>query len=192
MCLFEISHYVAYKPLYEQGFILLPHIIELGYSYSAGSYLGPLYSVFIISIYHLISGAILSLGGIYHSCISISSLDGSNLSNLFNLNFSDRYLMSSILGVHLSILGIASYLLVLKSTVFGGIYDTWALGGSDIRTVSFYDITLDISPIINYVISAPFGSTGWIIGINNMEDLISGHFIVSVYSIIGGIYHIIS
>jgi len=192
MSLFELSHYVAYKPLYEQGFILMPHLVELGYSVSSGTYLGPLYFAFIIAVLHLISGGILSLGGLYHSFISVSTLDGSNTSNLFNLNFADRYRMSSILGVHLAFLGLASSLLVLKSTMFGGIYDTWALGGSNLRVISFYDITLDLTPVLNYVIAAPFGSTGWIIGINNIEDLISGHIIMTFYCILGGIYHVVS
>jgi photosystem II CP43 chlorophyll apoprotein len=26
MCMFELSHFVPVKPLYEQGFILLPHL----------------------------------------------------------------------------------------------------------------------------------------------------------------------
>ena len=44
MSLFELSHFIPEKPLYEQGFILLPHLFELG---------GNLYSHFIISILHL-------------------------------------------------------------------------------------------------------------------------------------------
>ena len=38
--------------------------------------------------------------------------------------------------------------------------------------------------------SAPFGSSGWIISINNMEDLIGGHYWVSFYLILGSCWHI--
>ena len=32
MALFELSHFLREKPLYEQGFILLPHLATLAYS----------------------------------------------------------------------------------------------------------------------------------------------------------------
>ena len=34
MTLFELSHFVQEKPLYEQGFILLPHLATLAFLYS--------------------------------------------------------------------------------------------------------------------------------------------------------------
>lgn len=192
MGIFEISHYVVSKPLYEQGFILLPHLVELSYSIVSGLDIGPLYSSFVICVLHILSGAVLSLGGLYHSLVSESVLEGSTFSNIFSLNYTDRYRMSSILGVHLTILGVASILLVLKATAFGGIYDTWALGGGDVRQIESRDISLEFLGVLNYVIAAPFGSTGWIIGVNNIEDIISGHVLVGYFSILGGIFHIVS
>jgi photosystem II CP43 chlorophyll apoprotein len=44
--------------------------------------------------------------------------------------------MTTILGIHLCLLGIGSYLLVLKATVFGGLYDTWSPGGGDVRLIT--------------------------------------------------------
>ena len=41
-----------------------------------------------------------------------------------------------------------------------------------------------------YLARAPLGSEGWIISINNMEDLIGGHYWVGIYLIIGGVWHI--
>mgnify|MGYP002636020726 FL=1 len=41
-----------------------------------------------------------------------------------------------------------------------------------------------------YLARPPFGSTAWIISMNNMEDLIGGHYWVSFYLIIGGVWHI--
>ena len=124
MSLFEVSHYVPSKPLYEQGFILLPHLVELSYSILSGLDIGPLYATFVISVLHLIGSAILSIGGIYHSIVSDSVLEGGPYSSIFNINFTDRYRMSSILGVHLTLLGIASLGLVSKAVLFGGVYDT--------------------------------------------------------------------
>ena len=98
MSLFEVSHYVPSKPLYEQGFILLPHLVELSYSILSGLDIGPLYATFVISVLHLIGSAILSIGGIYHSIVADSVLEGGPYSSIFNINFTDRYRMSSILG----------------------------------------------------------------------------------------------
>ena len=67
MTLFELSHFVEEKPLYEQGFILLPHLATLGFSIGPGGEITDIYSYFVISVLHLICSAILSLGGIYHA-----------------------------------------------------------------------------------------------------------------------------
>ena len=39
---------------------------------------------------------------------------------------------------------------------------------------------------------APFGSEGWVISINNMEDLIGGHHWVGVGCLLGGAWHILT
>ena len=134
MSLFELSHFIPEKPLYEQGFILLPHLFELG---------GNLYSHFIISILHLISAGILALGGIYHA----------------------------ILGSHLLTLGIGAALLFAKAVYLGGLYDTWACGGGDMRLIERVELGLNPYLLAQYLLRAPFGSSGWIISINNMEDI---------------------
>jgi hypothetical protein len=36
MVLFEVSHFVPEKPLYEQGFICIPHLATLGYGIGPG------------------------------------------------------------------------------------------------------------------------------------------------------------
>ena len=44
--------------------------------------------------------------------------------------------MTTILGIHLVLLGIGCFLLVAKACFVGGLYDTWAPGGGDVRVVT--------------------------------------------------------
>ena len=62
--------------------------------------------------------------------------------------------MTSILGIHLVLLGFGALLLVYKAVSLGGIYDTWAPGGGDVRRVSHP--TLRPSTILAYLVSSPF------------------------------------
>ena len=57
--------------------------------------------------------------------------------------------MTSILGIHLVLLGFGALLLVYKAVSLGGIYDTWAPGGGDVRRVSHP--TLRPSTILAYL-----------------------------------------
>ena len=67
MALFELSHFVPEKALYEQGFILLPHLATLALSIGPGGEISSIIPSFIISAFHLICAGILGLGGIYHA-----------------------------------------------------------------------------------------------------------------------------
>lgn len=77
-----------------------------------------------------------------------------------------------------------------ESYVFGGIYDTWAPGGGDVRLIK--NPTLNPLVIFGYVFKSPFGGDGWIVSVNNMEDLVGGHIWVGVLCISGGIWHILT
>ena len=73
---------------------------------------------------------------------------------------------------------------------FGGVYDTWAPGGGDVRLIT--NPTLDPGVIFGYLFRAPFGGEGWIIGVNSMEDIIGGHIWLGLTCIFGGIWHVIT
>ena len=186
MTLFEVSHYIPEKPLYEQGCILLPHLATLGWGVGPGGEITNTYPYFVVGVVHLISSAVLGFGGIYHSLIGPDTLEESF--PFFGYDWRDKNKMTTILGIHLFLLGIGSFLLVIKAMYVGGIYDTWAPGGGDVRIIT--NPTLNPFVIFGYVLRSPFGGDGWIIAINNMEDLVGGHIWVGVLCITGGIWHI--
>ena len=63
-------------------------------------------------------------------------------------------------------------MLFIKAVYLGGLYDTSASGGGDIRLIKDTCVTLNPYVLGRYLLRAPFGSEGWIISINNIEDLV--------------------
>ena len=186
MTLFEVSHFIPEKPMYEQGFILMPHLATLGWGVGAGGEVVNVFPYFVVGVLHLISSAVLGLGGVYHALRGPDTLE--EYSDFFGYDWKDKDQMTNILGYHLCILGGGALLLVLKAMVFGGLYDTWAPGGGDVRIIT--NPTLDPSVIFGYLTRAPFGGEGWIIGVDNLEDVVGGHIWIALICISGGIWHI--
>mmetsp|Transcript_69214 Transcript_69214/g.160410 ORF Transcript_69214/g.160410 Transcript_69214/m.160410 type:complete len:220 (-) Transcript_69214:653-1312(-) len=190
MTLFELSHFVAEKPLYEQGFIVLPHLASLSFSIGPGGEITDVYSYFVIGVLHLICSGVLGLGGIFHAIFGPSRLEETSYGFIFAYQWQDRFRITAILGSHLASIGLAALLLFVKAIYLGGIYDTWASGGGDVRIIKDTCISLNPYVLGRYLVRAPFGSEGWIISVNNMEDLIGGHYWLGIYLIIGGLWHI--
>ncbi|MEM9980266.1 MAG: photosystem II reaction center protein CP43 [Cyanobacteria bacterium P01_D01_bin.2] len=188
MTLFEVSHFVPEKPLYEQGFILLPHLATLGWGVGPGGEIVDTFPYFIVGVLHLISSAVLGLGGVYHAVRGPETLE--EYSSFFQQDWKDKNQMTNIIGYHLILLGCGALLLVFKATLFGGVYDTWAPGGGDVRVIT--NPTLDPAVIWGYVVGAPFGGDGWIVGVDSMEDIIGGHIWIGLICISGGIWHILT
>jgi photosystem II CP43 chlorophyll apoprotein len=186
MTLFEVSHFVPEKPMYEQGLILLPHLATLGWGVGAGGEVFDTFPYFVVGVLHLISSAVLGFGGIYHAVRGPETLE--EYSAFFGYDWKDKNKMTNIIGFHLIILGCGALLLVLKAMFFGGVYDTWAPGGGDVRVIT--NPTLNPAIIFGYLIKAPFGGEGWIISVDNMEDVIGGHIWIAFICIAGGIWHI--
>jgi photosystem II CP43 chlorophyll apoprotein len=186
MTLFEVSHFIPEKPMYEQGLILLPHLATLGWGVGAGGEVFDTFPYFVVGVLHLISSAVLGFGGIYHAVRGPETLE--EYSAFFGYDWKDKNKMTNIIGFHLIILGCGALLLVLKAMFFGGVYDTWAPGGGDVRVIT--NPTLNPAIIFGYLIKAPFGGEGWIISVDNMEDVIGGHIWIAFICIAGGIWHI--
>lgn len=188
MTLFEVAHFVPEKPMYEQGLILLPHLGTLGWGVGPGGEVIDTFPYFVVGVLHLISSAVLGLGGIYHAVRGPERLE--EYSSFFGYDWKDKNQMTNIIGFHLILLGCGALLLVAKAMFFGGVYDTWAPGGGDVRVIT--NPTLDPSVIFGYLVRNPFGGVGSIIGVDNMEDIIGGHIWVGLICIAGGVWHILT
>ena len=88
MTLFEVSHFIPEKPLYDQGFILLPHLATLGWGVGPGGEITDIYPYFVVGVLHLISSAVLGFGGIYHSLFGPDTLETN--SPLFGYDWRDK------------------------------------------------------------------------------------------------------
>ena len=188
MTLFEVAHFIPEKPMYEQGLILLPHLASQGWGVGAGGEVIDIFPYFVVGVLHLISSAVLGLGGIYHAVRGPETLE--EYSAFFGYDWKDKNKMTTIIGFHLIILGLGAFLLVAKAMFFGGLYDTWAPGGGDVRVIS--NPTLNPAVIFGYLLKAPFGGEGWIISVNNLEDVVGGHIWIGLLLIAGGIFHILT
>ncbi|KAI3896589.1 hypothetical protein MKX03_023164 [Papaver bracteatum] len=135
----------------------------------------------------LINFYVLVFGGIYHSLLGTEALEESF--PFFSYVWKDRNKITTILGIHLILLGICSFLLVLKALYFGGVYDTWAPGG-DVRKIT--NLTLNPSVIFGYLLKSPLGGEGWIVSVDDLEDIIGGHVWLGSICIFGGIWHILT
>ncbi|KAJ0620613.1 Photosystem II CP43 reaction center protein [Helianthus annuus] len=188
MNLFEVAHFVPEKPMYEQGLILLPHLATLGWGVGPGGEVIDTFPYFVSGVLHLISSAVLGFGGIYHALLGPETLEESF--PFFGYVWKDRNKMTTILGIHLILLGLGAFLLVFKALYFGGVYDTWAPGGGDVRKIT--NLTLSPSIIFGYLLKSPFGGEGWIVSVDDLEDIIGGHVWLGSICILGGIWHILT
>jgi photosystem II CP43 chlorophyll apoprotein len=180
--LFELSHFVPEKPFFEQGLILYPHVAVL----AASSPSALSFHVFLAGALHLLSSAALFLGGFYHAVFSQDALGSSPP---FGFEWQDRFRTSSILGVHLAVLGGGAGSLVALA-LCSGLYDTWAAGGGDLRVLKEDSLTLNAFTLGRYLLRAPFGGEGWMVSVNNLEDVLAGHFWLASFALLAGPFHV--
>jgi len=98
MTLFELSHFLREKPLYEQGFILLPHLATLALCVGPGGEVTEIYSYFVIGALHLLSSAILGLGGLYHAIFGPETLQETANGFLFIVRMRRLTAFSSVIS----------------------------------------------------------------------------------------------
>lgn len=184
MTLFEISRFDPSLPLYQQNLILLPHLATLGLGISENGQVIDTYPFFLVGMLHLISSAVLAAGGIYHAVLGPEVLNAKG----FGYRWQDKNKMTTILGIHLVVLGIAAALFVLKATSWGGLYDPVA---QQIRLVAPH-----LNPIHVFGYLLGFSPQGWtfagMAAVDNLEDVVGGHVWVSVLCTSGGIFHIVT
>ncbi len=194
MTLFEITKYDPSRPIYEQGLILLPHLATLGFGVGDGGQIIDTYPYFVIGVVHLISSSVLGAGGIYHALLGPEVLpENKKFPGFFGYDWEDEDKMTTIIGIHLMLLGVGAWLLVGKALFWGGLYDSSV---ASVRVIT--EPTLNPARIFGYLFGA-FGNQG-MAAVNNLEDVVgghiwvgilcSGHIWVGILCIGGGVWHI--
>ena len=186
MTLFELSRYNPGQPMYDQGLILLPHIASLGLGVSAGGQIIDAYPYIAIGMAHLVASAVLGAGGLYHTFLGPRQLkQAGSFEGFFGYDWQDANKMTSIIGIHLILLGLGAWLLVIKAMFVGGLYD------ANLEAVRIVENpTLNPGQIFGYLIGA-HGPQG-MAAVDNLEDIVGGHIWVGLMCVLGGIWHIIS
>jgi photosystem II CP43 chlorophyll apoprotein len=186
MTIFEISHYDRTQPMYQQGLILLPHLATMGLGIESNSQIIDTDVYLNIGAIHLISSAVLGAGGIYHSIRGAAVLpQDSTVAGWFGYDWEDTQKMTTILGIHLSLLGLGAWLLVAKAMLWGGLFDASL---DSVRVVT--QPTLSAGRIFSYLIG--FQGSGGMAAVDNLEDVVGGHIWVGLLCIGGGFWHIVT
>ena len=173
MSLFEVSRFVFERPMYEQGEILLPHMATLALDVGPGGDVDSTFPFFSTGCLQLISSGDASLGGLFHCLVGPAQLEDSASGSVSFFTWQDRFRLTSILGA-----------------LSNGALDTWSCGGGNTRVLKFDATTLNFFVLSRYIIRAPLGSEGWIIGVHSLEGVIGGHSWLGLFLISGGFWHV--
>jgi photosystem II CP43 chlorophyll apoprotein len=60
----------------------------------------------------------------------------------------------------------------------------------DVRIIT--NPTISPAVIFGYLLKSPFGGDGWIVSVDNLEDIIGGHIWIGTLLILGGVWHILT
>jgi photosystem II CP43 chlorophyll apoprotein len=116
MTLFELSNFNPELPMYNQGLILLPHLASLGFGVGKAGQIIDTYPYYVIGVLHLISSTVLGAGGLYHSLLGPKVLpQNKTFFGSFGYDWEDKNKMTTIIGIHLLLLGAGAWLLVAKA-----------------------------------------------------------------------------
>lgn len=179
--LFEVANFDPSRSMYEQGLIVLPNLARLGFGMGEGGMVVDTYPYFVIGALHLISSAFLGAGGIFHALKGPAKLEGKF--PFFGYRWDDARKMTTILGIHLVLLGIGAFLLAAKAMAFGGLYDPTL---QSVRVITAP--TLNPGAIFGYLLGAE--GHFWLASVDSLEDVVGGHIWIGLMCILGGIWHI--
>lgn len=181
MTLFEVQNFDPSEPMFNQGLILLPNLARLGYGIGDSGLVENTSPYFAIGVIHLISSAVLGMGGLFH--VFKGPKDLASGSSFFGYQWRDRQKMTTILGIHLTLLGGGALLFCLKAMFIGGLYDS-----------SLHQVRLVTQPNLNVLdlLSYLWGGHGylWLASVDNLEDIVGGHLFIGLLCTLGGIWHI--
>lgn len=184
MTLFEIAHWDPTQPMYTQSLIILPHLATLGMGMDATGAMGDPYPFYVVGVLHLIASAVLGAGGVFHALLGPDKLQQDDtFVGFFGYDWEDDNKMTSIIGIHLILLGLGAWLLVTKALFVGGLYDPAI---EKVRLIT--DPTLNPGRIFGYL--TPLISDKGMAGVNNLEDVVGGHIYVGLICILGGFWHL--
>ncbi len=184
MTLFELSHFDPGQSMADQGLILLPHLATLGLGLGDGGAVVDLYPYYVVGVLHLIASAVLGAGGIYHALLGPEVLkQDDTFAGFFGYDWRDDNKMTTIIGIHLILLGLGAWLLVCKALFWGGLYDP---NVGEVRVIT--DPTLNPARIFAYL--TPIMGEQGMASVDNLEDVIGGHIYVGLICVAGGFWHI--
>lgn len=186
MTLFELYQYNPAQPMYEQGLIILPHLATLGVGIGDGGQIVDTYPYFAIGVLHLVSSAVLGAGGLYHVFLGPEQLPiNDTFFGFFGYDWKDEGKMTTIIGIHLILLGLGAWLLVTKAMFWGGLYDPTA---ESVRVITAP--TINPARIFGYLFGLQ-GNQG-MAAVSNLEDVVGGHIWIGFICVLGGLWHIVS
>jgi photosystem II CP43 chlorophyll apoprotein len=186
MTLFELFRYQSDLPMGEQGLILLPHLATLGIGVGAGAQVTDPDMIFTVGVMHLISSAFLGAGGMFHALRGPEVLEEDRrFSGFFGYRWEDGDKMTTIIGIHLILLGLGAWLLVAKAMFWGGLFDPKIGQAGDLRVIT--EPTINPGVIFGYLI----GNYGWggMTAVQSLEDVVGGHIWVGSLCLLGGFWH---
>lgn len=187
----EAARFQPGIPLSEQGMVFMPHLAGLGIAVGSGGEILSTYPYFVIGVLHFFVAAFCCAGGLFHTIAGEAKLgdypEGSWAAQ-FDYDWDDFESTSSILGHHLLCLGVACLLFACNAAFGNGLYDPLV---GEVR-----QITPNLNPITLLGYLFGFANGEWtplgMAAVNNMEDLVGGHFLVAIVDIAGAAFHIIN
>ncbi|MGR3278529.1 high light inducible protein [Acaryochloris marina NIES-2412] len=186
----EAAYFQSGVPVSEQSLAFIPHLATLGIGVGAGGAVLDTSPFVLVGVFHFFIAVICLAGGLFHTYSGEADLgeapEGSVASRV-NYDWEDFESTSYIMGFHILCLSIACFLFAGNAAFGNGLYDPLV---GEVRQIS---PNLNPITLVGYIFG--FANGGWtpigMAAVNNMEDLVGGHFLVATLTAIGGVFHIL-